>query len=119
MINRPPESTPAKIRAFKRRPCVRCSWEAGFISPTSQDVADLIHLAGWSQRQVAMLTGVTYDPKKGSATVRRWKAAEDAPQHREIPISAWRLLLLYSGITDPIEDLTRLSKPVHGFAKVN
>lgn len=101
---------PSALDGFKNRPCALPFSNENFTQPTPEEVARLIELAGWSQNDTARLTGVSWNPKKGSSTVRRWKAPEGKPDSREIPYSSWRLLLLYSGVVDVNGDLAILNQ---------
>ncbi|QSB03819.1 hypothetical protein JWZ98_22815 (plasmid) [Methylomonas sp. EFPC1] len=96
-------SLPVSLDVFRNRPCALPFGHAAYISPTPHEVDRLIKLAGWSQSAVARLVGVTYNPKKGSSTIRKWRADRDKDDYREIPYSAWRLMLLYAGVVS-IED---------------
>lgn len=71
-----------------------------FEQPTPDQVDALIKGMGWSQNDVAKLVGVAYNPKKGSTTVRKWRASTDSPEHRAIPYAAWRLMLLEAGLAE-------------------
>lgn len=88
---------PSTIEAFRNRPFSN-SFDSGFEQPTAQDVKALRSLCGWSQNDVAKLVGVNFNPSKGSTTVRKWETPENKPEHRKIPYSAWRLMLIYAGI---------------------
>ncbi len=46
-----------------------------------------------TQVDVAKITGVSFN-KKGSSTVAKWETDPSKPDHRQIPYSAWRLLLI-------------------------
>jgi len=92
------EAAPASLDAFRKRACSLPLGDGNYRAPTPEELAALITLMGWSQNDVAKLVGVNYDPKKGSSTVRRWKAPIEKLDHRDIPNAAWRLLLLHSGI---------------------
>jgi len=94
---------PISLDAFRNRPCALPFGGPSYVPPTPQEVDRLIKLAGWSQSGVARLVGVTYNPKKGSSTIRKWRANTDKDDYREIPYSAWRLMLLYAGVVS-IED---------------
>jgi hypothetical protein len=96
-------SLPISLEAFSNRPCALPFGHSAYRPPTPQEVDRLIKLAGWSQSGVARLVGVTYNPKKGSSTIRKWRANIDKDDYREIPYSAWRLMLLYAGVVS-IED---------------
>lgn len=61
--------------------------------PTPEILANLISVVGWNHKQVAMLVGVN------ESTLRKWTANKDSSAYRQIPYSAWRLLLAYSGKT--------------------
>lgn len=91
-------ATPQTVTAFRNRPCSRSYASGEYEPPTPEEVTALVQLAGWSQRQVAEITGARFDPRKGSTTVRKWRTPKGKPEHREIPYSAWRLLLLHAGV---------------------
>ncbi len=113
MSNNPKAYTDSHAKtldAFKNRASSLPYSASGYDAPTPEDVGELIKLMGWSQNDVAKMTGVNYDPKKGSPTVRRWKAPVDKPDHRDIPYSAWRLLLIAAGIAQIDDDLTAIDK---------
>jgi len=93
---------------LKQKPCALPSNHPSYQPPTPQDIADLTKLMGWSQTDVAKLTGVNFNPKKGSITVRRWKAKPESNEHRAIPYAAWRLLLILSGVANINEDIEQL-----------
>lgn len=82
------------------RPCCKVFDDPAYVPPTPEEVDGLIKLAGWSQSDVAKLVGVGFNPKKGSTTVRKWRSPVVSVEHRDIPYSAWRLLLLYAGIVE-------------------
>lgn len=46
-----------------------------------------------TQVDVAKITGVSYN-KKGSSTVAKWETHQSKKDHRQMPYSAWRLLLI-------------------------
>lgn len=65
-----------------------------FVQPTPEQIKALrIHL-GLSQIALAEIVGATYKIGKGSTTVRKWETEEGKTEHRKIPYSAWRLLLV-------------------------
>lgn len=72
--------------------------------PTVDEIRDLIRITGWSQSDVARLVGVNFNPKKGSTTVRKWKAPDSSPDHRTIPYSAWRLMLIEAGVVSTVSN---------------
>ncbi len=96
--------TPATIDAFKSRRCTLPYSAPDYREPTPTEVDALIKLVGWSQNDAAMLIGVTYNPKKGSSTIRKWRTKDQSSKdYRQIPYSAWRLMLLYAGVVT-VED---------------
>lgn len=99
-------SLPSSLDGFKNRPCALPYGNTAYVPPTPQEVDRLIKLAGWSQTSAARLVGVTYNPKKGSSTIRKWRTNVDKDDHREIPYSAWRLMLLYAGVVSVEDGLT-------------
>jgi hypothetical protein len=98
-------SLPISLEAFRNRPCALPFSHAAYMPPTPEEVDRLIDLAGWSQNVTAKLVGVAYNPKKGSSTVRKWKAAVEKDDSREIPYSAWRLMLIYAGVVSVSDGL--------------
>lgn len=99
---------PATLTAFKRRPCVLPFSHPDYRPPSPDEVDALIKLMGWSQNDTAKLVGVTYNPKKGSSTIRKWRSATTSSDFREIPYSAWRLLLLYAGVVSVAHGLAAI-----------
>lgn len=102
---------PRTLEAFRNHPSAR-AFVDGYEPPDADTVSALIDIVGWSQNQVAMLTGVNYNPKKGSPTVRRWKTKSD--EHRQIPYAAWRLMLVAAGVVDIRQDLGVIQPKVAG-----
>jgi hypothetical protein len=88
---------PQTLEAFRNRACTLPYSHPHYEPPSTEEVGQLIKLAGWSQNDCAKITGVSYNDKKGSSTVRRWKTSSPN-NHRDIPYSAWRLLLLHADI---------------------
>jgi hypothetical protein len=86
------------LEAFRNRPCALPFYDPGYEPPTPGEVDALIKLAGWSQNQAAKITGVTYNPKKGSTTIRKWRTRVESREHRAIPYAAWRLMLVTAGL---------------------
>ncbi|MBN1379929.1 MAG: hypothetical protein JXA04_11925 [Gammaproteobacteria bacterium] len=97
------------MSTFKNSPCALPITHPDYQPPTPGDVDKLIKLAGWSQVQAAKLVGVSFNPKKGSTTIRKWRTNKNDPEHREIPYSAWRLFLLFAGIVSIDEDLRSMN----------
>ena len=83
---------------LKTRACALPYANPNYKPPSPDEISALIELAGWSQVETAKLVGVTYNPKKGSTTVRKWKAPIESKEHRPINYASWRLLLLYAGV---------------------
>lgn len=96
---------PNSLDAFKNRACSLPFGKDGYAPPSPQEVDRLIKLAGWSQSRVARLVGVTYNPKKGSSTIRKWRTAVENHDYRQIPYAAWRLMLLYAGVVSADDGL--------------
>jgi len=71
-----------------------------YVPPTPEQVDALIKSMGWSQIDVAQLVGVSFNPVKGSTTVRKWRTAEGQSEHRAIPYAAWRLLLISANLAE-------------------
>jgi hypothetical protein len=102
-------SLPASLDVYKNRNCCLPFSHVDYEPPKPEDVGHLIELMGWSQNDTAKLAGVSWNPLKGSPTVRRWKAPSDKDSSRVIPYSAWRLLLICAGVVDIEQDLLALN----------
>jgi len=103
--------SPASLTAFKRRGCIKPYSDPDYSPPSPDEVDALIKLMGWSQSVAAKLVGVSYNPKKGSSTIRKWRTSVDKKDYREIPYSTWRLMLLYAGVVTIDEGLEAIEKP--------
>jgi hypothetical protein len=103
-------SLPASLKAFSNRPCALPFNHPAYMPPSPQEVDSLIKLAGWSQSKAAALIGVSFNPKKGSSTIRKWRAKPDSDDARAIPYSAWRLMLLYARVVSIDEDLAAIDR---------
>ena len=99
---------PGSLEALKNRPCVLPYSHENYRPPTPIEVKALVKLAGWSQNDAAKLVGVSYNPKKGSTTIRKWQAKVDSPEYREISYAAWRHLLACAGVVTIEEDVAAL-----------
>lgn len=88
---------PKTLAAFRNHPSTLPS-QLGYQKPDAETVKALMEIMGWTQNQVAIMTGVNFTKEKGSSTVRRWKTL--SKDHKQIPYSAWRLMLLVAGIVD-------------------
>jgi len=89
---------PQTLDAFKNRNCARLYTDELYTPPEPEEVSQLIILCQWSQNDAAKLMGVKWDTKKGSSTIRKWKSDKAKKDYREIPYSAWRLMLIYAGV---------------------
>ncbi|MEE8058586.1 MAG: hypothetical protein V3T17_12225 [Pseudomonadales bacterium] len=92
-------ATPATFAALKNKACALPYSSDKYEPPTPDEIDALIKLAGWSQNDAAKIVGVTYNPKKGSSTIRKWRA-KNPKEYREIPYAAWRLMLLHAGVVN-------------------
>lgn len=97
------------IEQFKRLPCALPCAHPDYRPPTPDEVDLLTRLAGWSQRELALITGVRQS-SKGSPTVRRWKTPVGDKEHRQIPAATWQYLLEYVGIESVKETKEVLKK---------
>jgi hypothetical protein len=97
-----PVGTAQTLDAFRNRPCSLPFWDPGYKPPEPEEVDALIKAAGWSQRIAAAVAGVDFS-EKGSTTIRKWRTARAKSEHRQIPYSAWRLMLLHAGVVT-VED---------------
>lgn len=86
------------LKQIAKLNCARQFADPRYEPPTPDQVDALIKAAGWSQTQAAKIVGVNFDPDKGSPTIRRWRAPVTSSEHRDIPYSAWRLMLITAGV---------------------
>lgn len=101
---------PVSLKAFSNRPCARPFNHPAYLPPSPEEVDQLIKLAGWSQISAAALVGVSYNQKKGSSTIRKWRAKPPSDDARAIPYSAWRLMLLYARVVSIDDGLAAICK---------
>lgn len=108
---------PQSLEALRNRPCALPFYDPEYEPPTPGEVNALIKLVGWSQNQAAKIVGVTFNPKKGSTTIRKWRTRIESMEHRAIPYAAWRLMLVTAGqvktevpITTSSEDLLNAAR---------
>jgi transcriptional regulator with XRE-family HTH domain len=64
-----------------------------FVMPTSENLKELMKLKGWTQNDVAKLT------RSSLATIKKWCLSSNSKGNRQIPYTAWRLLVSYTGIS--------------------
>jgi len=105
-----PEVMPLALAGFEQLRCALPFTDENYLPPEPAMVGQLINLAGWSQNDAAKLVGVSWNPKKGSSTIRKWKSAKGEKEHRPIPYSAWRLLLIYAGVVTARDGLKSIMK---------
>lgn len=103
------QKLPETLSDFRKLACCQPAFSETYIKPTPEEVACLIRLAEWSQKEVAMLTGVKSN-KKGSAIVRKWRTQKDSPEYRSIPYAAWRLLLMAAGVVESSTDIGHIKR---------
>ncbi len=89
---------PKTLRDFKNLRCALPFSDPNFQPPSPVEVKQLIQLCSWSQSVIAGLLGISFKPSKGSTTIHKWCSAIGSKEHRQIPYSAWRLLLLYANV---------------------
>jgi len=110
VIYKKPDTVPMTLNAFAGLPCSLPSTDERYQPPTPEQVGQLINLASWSQNDAAKLVGVSWDTRRGSSTIRKWKSEKGHKEHREIPYSAWRLLLLLAGVVNVPDSLAAIDK---------
>tara|TARA_R110001592_G_scaffold363387_1_gene686832 strand:+ start:18470 stop:18835 length:366 start_codon:yes stop_codon:yes gene_type:complete len=93
------------LEAFNNRPCGKHYLDEGYKEPTPEEVKALLTLSGLNKKDWAMLLGVTYNDKRGSTTLRKWTMNKEASDYRQISYSVWRLMLIYSGVVKPEQDV--------------
>ncbi|GAB5451845.1 MAG: hypothetical protein Hals2KO_21730 [Halioglobus sp.] len=71
---------------------LRCT-DPNYTTPTPEDVRTLKAISGLTGRELCALVGL-----EDARTWRRWSQDAGAAQARQIPYSAWRLLLFELGI---------------------
>ncbi|RBW47310.1 hypothetical protein DS885_03950 [Psychromonas sp. B3M02] len=90
------QSTPNTLEAFKNRNCGLGIQSENYVHPTTDEVRALRKLIGFSQNELALFTGVGFDPKKGSSTIRKWEEKKGGLSC--ITKSSWQLMLIKSGL---------------------
>ena len=78
---------------FQQKPFCRLATDERYEPPTEVDLRCLRKLFDLTQVDVAKITGTNWN-KKGSSTVAKWEVTRNKHDHRQIPYSAWRLLLI-------------------------
>ncbi|MBJ7539879.1 helix-turn-helix domain-containing protein [Marinomonas transparens] len=73
-------------------------YHEGFVYPSPDEIKAIRLYLELSQIDVAKLVGATFKEGKGSQTIRKWETEEGKTEHRKIPYSVWRLLLIETGI---------------------
>ena len=99
------DSEAFNIEGFRTLPCSQHKDSPDYQPPTPEQVKTLRNYLNLSQVACARLTGASYQPDKGSSTVRKWETATDNRNHKPIPYAAWRLMLAAACIVDLQEDL--------------
>ncbi|WP_370164393.1 helix-turn-helix domain-containing protein [Marisediminitalea sp.] len=84
---------------FNEKPCCKLFGDEKYQPPTVEELKTLLEMNNWTQRDVSILVGVSL------STVKKWSLSENSSGHRNIPYSAWRLLLIYAGKIYSKEDL--------------
>ena len=79
------------------QPCFLQHNDALYVPPTIEDLKHIRKMYKITQVDVAKITGVSWN-SKGSSTVAKWEINPGKADHRQIPYSAWRLLLITLGI---------------------
>jgi DNA-binding transcriptional regulator YiaG len=90
------QGAPLSIEAFKNRSCGLGIEHPDFMRPTPEEVKALRLSMGFSQMELAKLTGVSWG-KKGASSVRKWETVE-GKEMRSISLSSWQLMLLKAGV---------------------
>lgn len=101
------------IQAFSQLPCAQTKDSEHYRAPTPEEVKKLRNYLGMSQTACARFTGVSYNPEKGSTTVRKWETPVENRNHKTIPYAVWRLLLATAKIIDLDKELQISITTVH------
>lgn len=91
------QDLPVSLEDFKNKACGLGIEHSDFVAPTPEEIKVLRKLLGFSQVDLAKFVGVSYNIKKGSATVRRWETVEGGHK-RKISLFAWQLMLIKAGL---------------------
>ena len=94
-----------KILKFQKQPHAQAFHSGKFLKPTPQEIRELRKFFKLTQVDMAIIVGAAWDAKRGSATVGSWEAKVGTAEHRSIPYSAWRLLLIHVGVVNFEEGL--------------
>ena len=90
---------------FQREPFCRVSTDEEYDMPEGKDLRFLRKIFELTQVDVAKILGVQWN-SKGSSTVSKWEVERNKFDHRQIPYSAWRLLLITLNVV-AVEDYER------------
>ena len=89
-----------KLKFFKKQPYAQTFSSGDFLLPTPKEIREIRKFFSLTQVDVAKILGASWDLKRGSATVGKWESKVGTAEHRSMPYSAWRLLLLHVGIVE-------------------
>lgn len=89
-----------KLAKFKRQPYAQTFNSGKFLKPTPNEIREVRVFFGLTQVDVAKVLGATWDLRRGSSTIGKWESKVGTAEHRSIPYSAWRLLLIHVGIVE-------------------
>lgn len=92
------DNLPQSLNAFKKLDSIKP--HPNWTPPEPDQIKQFISLSGMNRRVWADLLGVTYTEKHGSTAIRKWCLPKTAKDYRQIPYTAWRLMLIYSGLVD-------------------
>ncbi len=105
-------SNAINIQALALLPCSQAKNSEDYQEPTPQEEKALRNHLGLSQTACARFTGVSYNPEKGSTTVRKWEAPVDNRNHKPIPYTTWRLLLAAAKVINLDDEIKNSKAPL-------
>ena len=88
------------LKNFKKQPYAQTFASGKFLKPTPAEIREIRKFFKLTQVDVAKILGASWDLKRGSATVGSWESPVGTNDHRSMPYSAWRLLLIHVGLVE-------------------
>ncbi len=110
-VNRPVQT----LAEFAKLPCCLDEYHPDYQPPTAAEIRLFKVLTGWSQNDIAKIAGVSFNPKKGSSTVRKWTSEDTGEDQRNIESVRWRMMLLCAGVIDVDDQLALINRESDGY----
>lgn len=83
------------LEEFKRRGCAQHYLDSKYVSPTKEDLRDLLEITKLKKRQAALISNTYINEVNTPTTINFWLQGK-----RKINDSQWHKLLLYVGVLE-------------------